>query len=163
MRHSRQDTYHRHWSMVILPKLSFNVPRCLFVFHPELYLLYSYSIDSAMVSILALSMIYRGMCQIKDYKIDICCFSSKHAALRRKSQDLIGSESGYYVEVERLVFLWIVVAVSCKITTKRVDLLHSIIIISSKCTLLLPWYSRKIAPFAFNNNHSLTHSICQDV
>ena len=25
--------------------------------------------------------------QTKDYKIDICCFSAKHAALRRKSKD----------------------------------------------------------------------------
>jgi type IV secretory pathway VirB4 component len=25
--------------------------------------------------------------QTKDYKISICCFSAKHAALRRKNQD----------------------------------------------------------------------------
>jgi hypothetical protein len=25
--------------------------------------------------------------QIQDYKIGICCFSAKHAALRRKSKD----------------------------------------------------------------------------
>jgi hypothetical protein len=25
--------------------------------------------------------------QTKDYKIDICCFSAEHAALRRKSKD----------------------------------------------------------------------------
>ena len=25
--------------------------------------------------------------QTKDYKIDICCFSTKHTALRRKSKD----------------------------------------------------------------------------
>jgi hypothetical protein len=24
---------------------------------------------------------------VKDYKIDMCCFSTKHAALRRKSKD----------------------------------------------------------------------------
>jgi hypothetical protein len=29
----------------------------------------------------------------KDYKIGICCFSTKHAALRRKSR-LVGSDSG---------------------------------------------------------------------
>ena len=29
--------------------------------------------------------------QTKDYEIDICCFSAKHVALRRKSR-LIGSE-----------------------------------------------------------------------
>jgi hypothetical protein len=31
--------------------------------------------------------------QTKDYKIGICCFSAKHAALRRNSR-LVGSESG---------------------------------------------------------------------
>jgi hypothetical protein len=31
--------------------------------------------------------------QIKDYKIGICCFPSKHAALKRKSKDLVDSES----------------------------------------------------------------------
>ena len=30
--------------------------------------------------------------QNKDYEIGICCFSAKHAALRRKSK-LVGSES----------------------------------------------------------------------
>ena len=29
--------------------------------------------------------------QIKDYKIGICCFSAKHAALRRKSKDCLAS------------------------------------------------------------------------
>jgi hypothetical protein len=27
--------------------------------------------------------------QTKDYKIDICCFSAKHTALRRKSKDVV--------------------------------------------------------------------------
>ena len=44
-----------------------------------------------MVSMLASSGVYRGFeprsDQIKDYKIGICCFSTKHAALRRKSKD----------------------------------------------------------------------------
>ena len=31
--------------------------------------------------------------QTQDYKIGICCFSAKHAALRRKST-LVGSASG---------------------------------------------------------------------
>ena len=46
-----------------------------------------YRIGAVMVSILALSVIYRGFefgsGQTKDYKIGICCFSSKHA----KSKD----------------------------------------------------------------------------
>ena len=44
-----------------------------------------------MVSVLASSAVDRGfephLGQAKDYKIDICCFSAKHAALRRKSKD----------------------------------------------------------------------------
>ena len=44
-----------------------------------------------MFSMLASSAVERGFeprsCQTKDYKIGICCFSAKHAALRRKSKD----------------------------------------------------------------------------
>jgi hypothetical protein len=44
-----------------------------------------------MVSMLASSAIDYGFesrsGQTKDYKIGICCFSTKHAALRRKSKD----------------------------------------------------------------------------
>jgi hypothetical protein len=44
-----------------------------------------------MVSVLASNVVDRGFesrfCQIKDYKIYICCFSAKHAAVRRKSKD----------------------------------------------------------------------------
>jgi hypothetical protein len=44
-----------------------------------------------MVSVLASSAVDLGFeirsGQTKDYEIDICCFSAKHAALRRKSKD----------------------------------------------------------------------------
>ena len=44
-----------------------------------------------MVSVLASSVVYRGFeprpGQTKDYKIGICCFSAKHAVLRRKIKD----------------------------------------------------------------------------
>ena len=44
-----------------------------------------------MVSVLASSAVDRGFQprsgQTKDYKIGICCFFAKHAALRRKSKD----------------------------------------------------------------------------
>jgi hypothetical protein len=44
-----------------------------------------------MVRVLASSSVDRGFGprsgQTKDYKIGICCFSAKHAALRRKSKD----------------------------------------------------------------------------
>ena len=42
-----------------------------------------------MVSVLASSAVDRGSCsgQTKVYKIGICCFSAKHAALTKKSKD----------------------------------------------------------------------------
>ena len=49
-------------------------------------------IGGVMVSVLASSAVDRGFesrsGQAKDYKIGICCFSAKHAALRRKSKDV---------------------------------------------------------------------------
>ena len=48
-------------------------------------------ISGVMVSVLASRVVDRGfeprLGQTKDYKIGICCFSAKHAALRRKSKD----------------------------------------------------------------------------
>ena len=48
-------------------------------------------IGGVMVSVLVSSAVDRGFesrsGQTKDYKIGICCFSAKHAALRRKSRD----------------------------------------------------------------------------
>jgi hypothetical protein len=44
-----------------------------------------------MVSVLTSSAVDRGIeprsSQTRDYKIGICCFSAKYAALRRKSKD----------------------------------------------------------------------------
>jgi hypothetical protein len=44
-----------------------------------------------MVSVLASSVVDRGFepqsGQTKDYKIGICCFSTKHTALRSRSKD----------------------------------------------------------------------------
>ena len=48
-------------------------------------------IGGIIVSVLASSVVDRGLDpssgQTKDYKIGICYFSAKHAALRRKSKD----------------------------------------------------------------------------
>ena len=48
-------------------------------------------IGGVMVSVLASGAVDRGFeprsGQTKDYKIGICCFSAKHAALRRKSKE----------------------------------------------------------------------------
>ena len=47
-----------------------------------------------MVSVLTSSAVDRGFeprsGQTKDYKIGICCFSAKHAALRRKRKEWLG-------------------------------------------------------------------------
>ena len=44
-----------------------------------------------MVSVLAWSAVDHGFdprsCQTKDYDIGMCCFSTKHAALKSKSKD----------------------------------------------------------------------------
>jgi hypothetical protein len=54
-------------------------------------------IGGVMVSVLASSAVDRGFeprsGQTKDYNIGICCLSAKHAALRRKEQRLVDSES----------------------------------------------------------------------
>ena len=53
--------------------------------------MYLYNMITVMVSVLASSAVDRGLeprsGQTKDYEIGICCFSAKHAALRRKSKD----------------------------------------------------------------------------
>jgi hypothetical protein len=66
------------------------------------------------VSVLALSAVDHGveprLGQTKDQKIGICCFSAKHAALRRKSKD--GLARNLNVRVARHVYPWTVVSVS---------------------------------------------------
>ena len=51
-----------------------------------------------MVSVLSSSVVDRGFepwsGQAKDYKIGICCFSAKHAALRSKSKDWLAGNQG---------------------------------------------------------------------
>jgi hypothetical protein len=68
-----------------------------------------------MVSMLASSAVDRGfdpqLGQIKDYKIGICCFSAKHAALRRKNKDWLARNQDNVSEwgdmsIRRLLFQW---------------------------------------------------------
>jgi hypothetical protein len=80
-------------------------------------------------------------------EICVCCFSSKHAVLMRKSKDWFARNrdnvSEWNVSVRSN---W-----SCWSSTKRAS--------SSsqwKLTLFSPWYSWKIAELALSNNHSLT-------
>ena len=59
-----------------------------------------------MVSVLASGALDRGFeprsGQTKDYEIGICCFSAKHASLRRKSKDRLIRNQNYVSEWERL-------------------------------------------------------------
>ena len=50
-----------------------------------IYNLEKTNIGGVMVNVLASSMIDLG--QTKDYKFDMCCFSARHAALRRNDKD----------------------------------------------------------------------------
>ena len=72
-----------------------------------------YRIGGVIVSILALSVVDRGFepgsGQSIDYKIGICCFSAKHAALRRKSKDWLARNHN---NVEGHVYPRAVVSVS---------------------------------------------------
>jgi len=54
-------------------------------------------------------MVSVGSSQTKDYKIDICCFSVKHPALRRKSKDWLARNQDNVSEwggmsIRRLLF-----------------------------------------------------------
>ena len=61
---------------------------CFFIISYQIYL---NRICGVIVGMLASSAVDRGfesrLGQTRDYKIGICCFSAKHAALRNKSKD----------------------------------------------------------------------------
>ena len=73
-------------------------------------------IDGVMVNMLASSAVDRGFeprsVQTKDYKIGICCFSAKHAALKRKSKDWLARNKNNVSEWGRHVYPQTVVSVS---------------------------------------------------
>ena len=72
-------------------------------------------IDGVMVSVLATSVVDRGfeprLVETKDYRIGMCCFSAKHAALRRKSKDWLARNQNNVSEwgdmsTRGLLFQW---------------------------------------------------------
>ena len=93
--------------------------------------------------------------QTKDFKIDICCFSAKHAALRRKSKDRLARNQNNLSEwsdmsTRGLLFQWdstINIQLSALVEYKA-----DLIIISLKINLFSPWNSWKIAELALSNN-----------
>jgi hypothetical protein len=69
--------------------------------------------NGVMVSVLATSAVDRGFEQTKDNKIGICCFSAKHAALRRKRKDWLARNQNNVSEwSDKNVYPLTVVAVS---------------------------------------------------
>jgi hypothetical protein len=72
-------------------------------------------IGGVIVSVLASSVVDRGFKprsgQTIDYQIGICCFSAKHAALKRKGKDWLIQNQNYVSRVERHVYPWTVVSV----------------------------------------------------
>ena len=69
-----------------------------------------------MVSVLVSSVVDRGFeprsSQTKDYKIGMCCFSAKHAALRRKCKDCLARDHNNVSEWSDMSSLRTVVSVS---------------------------------------------------
>jgi len=90
--------------------------------------------------------------QTKDYKIGICCFSAKNAAIRRKA-NIVGAiclSADYSFSKLAL----------CKIQISVLVLYEANLIINSlKISLFSAWYSWNIAELALNNihMHSPTH------
>ena len=90
--------------------------------------------------------------------IDMCCLSTKHAALRRKSKDGLARNQDNVSEWGSMCL-----SVDCclselalkKNSTKCVCLVQVEIIISSKYNLFSPWYNRYIAEVVLGNNHSI--------
>jgi hypothetical protein len=71
-------------------------------------------IGSVMVSVLASSAIDCGYelrsCQTKEYKIGICCFSAKNAALRRKSKNWLARNQNNVSEWSDISTQWLLLA-----------------------------------------------------
>ena len=88
-------------------------------------------IGGVMVNVLTSTAVDRGFgprsSQTKHYTIDICCFSAKHAALRRKSKDWLAWNQDTVSEwrdmsICGLLFRW---TNTIKNPTKRVGLVQS--------------------------------------
>jgi hypothetical protein len=119
-------------------------------------------IGGVTISVLFSSAVDRGFDprtgQTKDYEIGICCFSAKHATLRKKDKDWLARNQDKAskwgdMAIRGLLYQWAIK----KNPTKRVGpAQRGLIIISLKINLFSPWYSWTIAELALNSNHSLT-------
>ena len=87
----------------------------------------------------------------------ICCFSTEHAALRRKSKYGLPRNQNNVcmwsdISILGLLFQW-----ASTIKIQFSVLVLYLIIISLIINLFSPWYGWKIVQLALNNTHSLTH------
>ena len=85
--------------------------------------------------------------QTKDYKIGICCFSAKHAALRSKNKDWLGRNQNNVSEWNNMSNCGLLIQWANTIKTQLSVLVYykADLIISLKINLFSPWYSWKIA------------------
>ena len=81
-----------------------------------------------MVSVLASSAVDRGFKprsgQTKDYKIGICCFTAKQAALRRKNKDWLAQNLNNVSELSNMSTVVSVSQLYCHIVSSVVSLLR---------------------------------------
>jgi hypothetical protein len=92
----------------------------------------------------------------------MCCFSVKHAALRRKSKDRLARNRDNMSELDdmsirRMLFRWdspIKIQLSVLVWYKA-----TLIIISLKINLFSPWYSWKITELALSKYYSFTNCV----
>ena len=91
---STDRTISQHCSRCVnaqLTCLSISATREKWKLNTHTYMYIYNRIAGVLVSVIASSAVDCGfeyrLCKTKDYKIGICCFSAKHAVLRRKSKD----------------------------------------------------------------------------
>jgi len=77
---------------------------------------YGNRIGGVMAGVLDSSVVDHGFeprsGQTKDYRIGICCLCAKHAAVRRKSKDLLAQDQDNVSELGRHLYLRVAVSVS---------------------------------------------------
>ena len=101
--------------------------------------------------------------QTKDYEIGICCFSTKHAALRRKSNDWLARNQNNVSQwsdmyIRGLLFQWFSTkrtssSSQWKLTCSRHDVAEQFALNSNKI-LTVPWFylASLFYLYIFNNN-----------
>jgi hypothetical protein len=113
-------------------------------------------IGGVMVSVLASRAVDRGFeplsGQTKDYKFCICCFSAKHAAIRRKSKDWLARNQNNVSEWSDMSTRALLC--QCWSNTKRTSSSSHWILTCSRHDI-----AEKIADLALKSTHSLTHSL----